>query len=759
MKSTFLEAAVPLTKTFSLENGQLKKEGHPRIINYTSHEVEWETLEELYEAIVEHADKGHCFLKGEISRPLVNEPRAGTTDPNKLTRLILLDLDGVKDVDNVDALLKHLGMGDVDYIVQYSSSMGVVPERGLSAHVFVLLDNDAPPSVLKQWLMGENMRIPVLRQNLGLTRTNNALRWTLDVTTCQNDKLIYIAPPRLGPGVKDGFKGKRIQLVKRKRRTFSLPQNIPTAEANKVASENVLNSLREKIGLPKRPKTSMKSHGPIEYMAKPDQAVVTGVKTERGFVYLNINGGDSWGYYHPENNPAFILNFKGEPAYKTSELLPDYWSQVRESINEPKFSNEGVMYLAFRDFRTAGYWNGTWDKRTQILRIAQAKSADQLGDFLKQHGQPMGDFVPDWDLKFDPHSDVIVDPENRTVNLFQPSMYMRMKPAVVTEVPSTIRKIIFHAIGEDEESYEHFMNWFATIVQHRVRTGTAWVFHGTQGTGKGLMLDRVLRPILGADYVVSKRMEELDSQFNGYMERCLLLFVDEAQASSFSRKDVMDSNFKNYITEPKISIRRMHTMPYEVSNYMNMVFASNKDDVVVIDPGDRRFNVGTYQEKQLDISDVELRQVDDELVDFYGYLMTREADKDKARRPLNNSAKQRMIHIGQASIDAVCNAVLSGDFQFFWEQRPDGLGNSGNTSRDIIAGAYVRLLEEIKAGKRPTLSRDELHTLFEYALGGMPQSPYKFTSLLKHHRLVLETVSHSGKSVRGVKVKWRLSKE
>jgi hypothetical protein len=42
------------------------------------------------------------------------------------------------------------------------------------------------------------------------------------------------------------------------------------------------------------------------------------MKMERGFVYFNLNGGDSWAYYHPIDNPTFIRNFKGEPMYRTA---------------------------------------------------------------------------------------------------------------------------------------------------------------------------------------------------------------------------------------------------------------------------------------------------------------------------------------------------------------------------------------------------------------------------------------------------------
>jgi hypothetical protein len=89
-------------------------------------------------------------------------------------------------------------------------------------------------------------------------------------------------------------------------------------------------------------------HGNDEVMAKPDVCTITDMKTERGFVYLNLNGGDSWAYYHPENNPDLIRNFKGEPAYLTKELLPDYWEQLHSKVNAT-VTSQGLMHLALCD--------------------------------------------------------------------------------------------------------------------------------------------------------------------------------------------------------------------------------------------------------------------------------------------------------------------------------------------------------------------------------------------------------------------------
>src|SRR5687767_12363293 len=204
MKLTFLEAEVPSTKTFKVEGGVLQKIGHPRVIDYLSHWEEADDIAQFHDHVVTHAAQGHCLLKGNTTRELRWESRRGSTDPNESTQWVCFDIDGFKDFEEPAPFMDMLGLGDVDRVEQYSASSGIVDGRGLSAHVFCLLERPMAAPLLKQHLMHLNLSTPRLRASLGMTRTNNALRWTLDVSTCQSDKLIYIAPPILGEGVADG---------------------------------------------------------------------------------------------------------------------------------------------------------------------------------------------------------------------------------------------------------------------------------------------------------------------------------------------------------------------------------------------------------------------------------------------------------------------------------------------------------------------------------------------------------------------------
>lgn len=762
---------MPLTKTYAKSAGNIVKTPYPFVWEFTSHSEQCKSLAEFEQLLKKHAALGHCVLKGTISRDLVKESRAGSTDTNSTTEWLVLDLDGLPETIDlmtpsgnpqsapltIDMFLNEMGLSDVSYVVQYSASYGIENQR-LRAHVFMLLDKPYAAPLLKQWLIQKNHEVPLLRSSMGLTKTGNAISWPLDISACQNDKLIYIAPPVL-KGIKDPMgKTPRISLVKRKHDKLSLNGVISSSSKNKELTHKRIADLREEAGLPAR-KITYKMHGSTEVMLKPDECIVTEMKTERGFVYFNLNGGDSWAYYHPENAPDYILNFKGEPAYLTKELLPDYWQQLTGTGSSTRISSSGVTYLAFLDRATGVYWRGTYEAASDCLDINPAKNETQLRHFAKQYGVPMGDFVPEWDLVFDPQDLVRVDVQNRTVNKFQPTQFMLNAGTKQPKaIPKTINKVIWHALGGEQAIFDHFINWLATIVQTRDRTRTAWVLHGTEGTGKGVMVGKILRPLFGA-HVALRRMEELNEKYNQFMQNSFLVFVDEVQTKALQNEQGVMAKLRNFITEDTIPIRAMYSNDVVVRNYTNWIFSSNMSDPVSIKKGDRRFNVGKYQAVKLQLTDAEVDGIEKELQAFYDYLVNFPADHELAGQIIHTADRDTMISISESSVDTVGSALLDGDFSFFIDQLPTDNSHVRNALLTNKVKDYEDVLRTLIARTQPggscTISREELRTMFDFTVGGMPTSPNKFTSLLKHHRLHMEAVWVNNKTVRGIKTVWK----
>ena len=753
----FLSADKPIVKSYELgPQGELIKHSYPFVYEVTSHEEHPANLQDLAALMQKYAKQGRCMVKGKLQRQLVSESRKGSTDAEEKTDWICFDLDGIEGYQTVDLFLEAIGCGDTEYVVQWSSSMGIENKAGFRCHIFMRLAQPTHPQILKHWLQDLNLR--VLDSQLELTKTGNSLRWPLDVTTCQNDKLLYIAPPKLGPGIKDPFPGnQRISYVPKSRQLLILPYPVPTRDALRDRIDKKVQELRVSAGLPKRKSTKYKFAGPVEYMVGPDSAVITEMKTERGFVYFNLNGGDSWAYYHPEDNPNFIFNFKGEPTYKTEDLLPEYWARLQQNAATYQPNSQGLIYFAFRDFKTSNYFNGFYDTNNDKLELAMAKSESQLRQFMKQHGQSLGDFIPDWNLVWDPHSPNVVDPTKNELNTFQPSQYFLIQRLPhVTRVPPTIYKVIDHVLGHDPATIDHFLNWLACVVQFQNRTGTAWVWQGTQGTGKGVLFHQIITPLLGEVNVVSKRMEELESEFTGYMENKFIVFIDEIEAGKSLYHSKVTAKLKNLIVEPTISIRRMYTPAYMAPNYASMIFASNKPASVEIAPDDRRFNVGPYQSTPIQLTATEVDvDIPAELTDFYAFLKQYKADPDRARKPLISAARSTLIDISRTAIDTVSDALLSGNLEFFWEHLSTAKGQGLNPIQNMKYTPFRELVVDLVNTQDPKLTRDDLYTIMEWCVGGMPQSPHKFTALLKHHRIHLTQIWKNNRNVRGIDVAWQ----
>ena len=755
----FLEASVPLTKKFTATS----KEPYPNAFEFKSHEYAVTDLNTFAMLIMQHASQGHCLLKGALQRPLAWESRAGSTNPHTPTKWLCLDIDGLRSVATIDEFMAKMGTPDVSYILQWSGSYGIT-DRSLRAHVFVMLKDFAAPSALKVFL--KHVNLTQFKSDLELTRANVALRWGLDVTTCQSDKLLFITPPNCTPASLDPFVNgqittPRISIVLKAQSCFDMAsvQAIP-AEQVRLAEEGEINRLRKAINLPERKAASfkLKEYKGESYFPNPDQATLTGRKEDRGFVYLNLNGGDSWGYFHPIDNPTFIHNFKGEPMYRTSELLPEYWVNIQNAKrNSVAQQQQGKLFLAFRDFRTAEYFNGWYDESTEKLVLNTAKSEKQLMDFLVNYGQPVPDAVPIWTIVYDPSAPPI-DIPNHVINVFQPSTFMKwaVVHAKIHPIPKPtpfIDRLIVHVFGSSMA--EHFVNWLAFCFQFRTSPKTAWVAHGTQGTGKGVLINHVLSPLFGASNITQKRMEELEDKFNDHLEHSLLCCIDEAQISDSGRAGMIMSNLKNQITEPNITIRRMRQSAFETPNRVGFIFCSNKNDPVVIEKGDRRFNVGEYQAYKLVTNDAEVRSIANELADFSYKLQNYKVDLDLVRTPKGSDAKIEMQVASRTTADAVADAILAGDLSTFWEALPTVDASMLDAVTAMKLHPYKQLIHDLILTRRDRLSREELFVIFNYNVGNIPASPWKLSTYLKHHGITLKEIRISPtKTGKGLMVNW-----
>ena len=764
MKINFLGAcrpAVALTKTIT----PTSKEAYPLVKYFTSTTEEVATPLELFNVITKHAALGHCMLKGAIARPLVDEERRGMTKTDDPTSFVCLDFDR-HITDDLDEDLAKLGLGNVSYVLQYSSSQGLAANTGtVSAHVFMLLDKPLPAPLLKAWLM--HLNLTHFLDVLDLSRSKCTIRWPLDITTCQNDKLLYIAPP-IFRDMQDPLE-RRIELVKKKRDTIDT-STIGERHINalKEDARKALNKLRKDEGLPTRTaKTSWM--GPIEVENKPDICTVTGIREQNEFVRLNLNGGDSWAYWHPKDNFEIIHDFKSDTNYRTKELVPGYYQELVQKAQQLNATptEDGDLILAFRDFASAQYYNGLWNPQEEKLTLNPARNETQLDHWMKSHGRTLGDFIPVWEILYNPREDWICDVDGHRINTFAKTKYMKTTPSSTAQFPY-IKSIVLHMLGCEDESdpvFDHFINWFACIMQRQHKPRTAWVLQGTEGTGKGYFFHDIAVPLIGKQSSTQVLINTMEDAFNGWISDKLLIMVNEVDVEDFKDKGRISAKLKDHITDPIIPIRNMYQKSREMPNYASFIFASNKPQPVFIPREDRRYNVGNYQTRKLPYPDNDRKNA--ELEAFAQWLLAYQIDTTKADTVLQTEARTNIQNRSTSSVDSTLKTITIGDFETLWLFRPNEellMRSQINNNQTQIAQAYCMLVNElardiIKGIKAQKLTREELFIIMQYNIGGLQDAPNKFTALLRHHGVITRRIRKNDVLTYGIDVTWEVSDE
>jgi hypothetical protein len=330
MQLTFLAASdrTPMAKSFVRSAGALATTPYPLVKRFWSFSRNATDLDQLYALLVAHGEAGHCQLKGPLDRPLRHESRAGRTDPSTPTQLLVLDLDTDQGFESIDAFLEAIGLAGVSYVLHHSSSAGITAKPGLRAHVFIQLATPVAPAQLKLWLRQLNLSVPALRDQVSLSLNGMTLLYPLDVMVNQNDRLLFIADPVV-EGLVDPLAGRRFALCERGIESVDLRTDHLDPGAVQRETDALIAELRARAGLPERTARYVALPSGGRLLANPEPATVTGVRRARGFVYLNLNAGDSWGYYFPESNPEILHSFKGEPPVRLADIAPGLWERVR----------------------------------------------------------------------------------------------------------------------------------------------------------------------------------------------------------------------------------------------------------------------------------------------------------------------------------------------------------------------------------------------------------------------------------------------
>lgn len=804
---TFLAASskAKLCKTYN----QKGSKAYPNVAHFDSYAVpiahSKTGIGELEKALKTAAQNGHCLLKGEAKQQIKKQRRVGLTDKNAPTDHIVIDIDGLA-LPNIDVPQEKLNarrikelaeqtlttifpayMHNISYVFGVSSGFGLKPT--INIHYHFLLDDPVEPAALKDWLRSMNFDNELVRSQLTLNKTKTALKWTIDPATANNAQLIYIAPPEFvgvnSPIANDDW---RIQSVKKVDHTLDLAPRLINLDPDIVKQETDkrINEICKDLGVkPRKTKYFSFKDG----LTGEDRACVANPPRMRirfeyerdGYAHFNINGGDSTAYWCFTDNPRVMYSFKGEDPFSFESADPGAYKDFCDQF--AKKMEDNVKYMVVHDVERDNYAKVSYRQGDGTLLSLNYSKKDSCNDWLLANGEPVPDVIPPWTIEYNPRASTGVDMRSSIINTFVETDYMRANadiPEEITEdltygygsrlhvVCPVIYQVLYHVLGNELPTFEHFINWLAYVFQTKTKAKTAWVLQGTQGTGKGILFEHILAPLFnhpqyGTQHpaALEKSMENFDDQFNSYIEHCLIMVVDEFRMGN-SRNTNVENFFKNAITQEMQTLRLMRSNPISRRTYTNFIFTSNEADSVRIDSEDRRYNVGEFQRVKLkdvipDLFERNIgKEIQAELNLFATFLIRFQWVERHVRNPILNTAKLKLREHSADAYNLLMQKFVEGDLSAYCEILESLPATDLEQLRfQSVRNTLLTWIAKANTGHECGVKKQQLREVFEYfANKYLPRKTWN--TMLRKMGIEEQRITCDGVRDRFLVTKWTL---
>lgn len=254
---------------------------------------------------------------------------------------------------------------------------------------------------------------------------------------------------------------------------------------------------------------------------------------------------------------------------------------------KPRTANPGVVSRLMESFALIYGTQTVWDDETRRIVPVNALRLAMTNDAVKAWlASPERRMVKPEQLQFEPGKEL----EEPCINLFDG---FEMEP-----VPGDCKPIIEllqYLCSESADTPEGcakvcawVLRWLALPLQRPgCKMRSALVFHGPQGAGKNLLFE-IVADIYGK-YAMVVGQDQLEDKFNDWASQKLFLIGDEvvAKAELFHQKNKL----KAFITGQTIQINAKMMPLRTESNHCNVVFLSNDERPLALEPGDRRYLV------------------------------------------------------------------------------------------------------------------------------------------------------------------------
>lgn len=380
--------------------------------------------------------------------------------------------------------------------------------------------------------------------------------------------------------------------------------------------------------------------------------------------------------------------------------------------------------------------------------------------FCKSHGLPVPNVYPRARYEYVFDSDKMVNFEAGFINKYiAPDVLKKPVPeGYRATLPYFTDKLIDHVLAHDDEIKKHFINNLAHLVQKRTKMITSYLFQGTQGTGKGVLFGNVLMKIFGEEYCSTTSQDAFANQFNRFYSENVLVLVNEVSGNfSFSgNKNLsMHEKIKIAITEKYLHIEGKGKDRINGVNNCSFLFATNRHHGLVLERGDRRFNVAPRQECKVHLTDwwpgykQLVKKLAAELQEFVWYLNQYPVELNRIGVVIDNEPKRVLQALSSTDADDFFEAVNNGDVSWF---RDNLIRKSGYHADE----KYMEIEYLIKRlSKSSRTSTTDLCRLYNYMNNKNLTVPMFSRLAKKYLKYEIKQFRKKGPRIQGIEVKWK----
>lgn len=237
-----------------------------------------------------------------------------------------------------------------------------------------------------------------------------------------------------------------------------------------------------------------------------------------------------------------------------------------------------------------------------------------------------------------------------------------------------IQALLNNLLKNDYVRLNYFINWLSAALVTLQKNGTAIVFKGVQGTGKGVLYEQIIQPIIGEKYTYTFSNHDLKSNFNKNLQNKLFVVGNEIKGDFREGNNIYET-LKIWVTDKDLRIEIKGKDAFQVTNYFNLLLFSNNETPLQIQASDRRYTVfETNNKKLIDIavndfgyksSKKFIEGIRKELFDFVRDLFKYDFDILKARVPLLTPEKIKIYIASVKKSEIFADAVRNNDIEFF----------------------------------------------------------------------------------------------